>query len=100
MELFKITFKSIFGLAIFLGVYWVINYLFIKGIPIMAIVYFYVNLVQTPILLIFIFIMFYNYLFRKIPLSYFKTELVYLLIQIIVWILLYFSSSTCPTCPQ
>jgi len=100
MELFKITFRIIFGLTIFLGVYWVINYLFIKGIPFMAIVYFYVNLIQMPILLIFIVIMFYNYLFRKIPLSFFKTELVYVLIQIIVWTALYFSSSTCPTCPQ
>ena len=100
MKLFKITFRIIFGLAIFLGIYWIIIYLFIKRPSFTAIVYFYVNLVQMPILLIFIIIMFYNYLFRKIPLLFFKTELVYLLIQIIVWILLNFSSITCPTCPQ
>lgn len=100
MKLFKIAFRIIFGLAILLGVYWVIIYLFIKVPSSTAVVYFYVNLIQMPILLIFIIIMFYNYLFRKIPLSFFKTELVYVLIQIIVWTLLYFSSSTCPTCPQ
>jgi|GEM_PF-3905388 len=100
MGVFKIIFRIIVGSAIFLGVCWIINYLFVKNEHFFDMYFFYLNMLEILILMIFILVMFYNRLFRKIPFSFFKTELIYLFTQIIVWILLAFSSGACPTCAQ
>jgi len=100
MVIFKIIFRIVFGLAIFLDACWIINYLFVKNEHFLDMYCFYVNMLETLILLIFIILILYNRLFRKVPFSFFKTELIYLLIQIIVWVLLTFSSRACPTCAQ
>ena len=99
MDAFKLIFRIVFGLAIVLGAFWIINFLFIKGRPFGGMLLFYVNLLQVLILVIFIFVVLYNRLFRKIPFAFLKTEWIYLLIQIFVWVLFSLSSKACPTCP-
>ncbi len=99
MDAFKLIFRIVFGLTIVLTVFWIINFLFIKGKPFGGLLLFYVGLLENLILVIFIFVVLYNRVFRKIPFAFFKTEWIYLLIQIIVGILFALSSKACPTCP-
>jgi len=72
VDAFKLIFRIVFGLAIVLGVFWIINFLFIKGVPFGGMLLFYVNLLQFLILVIFIFVVLYNRLFRKIPFAFLK----------------------------
>jgi hypothetical protein len=60
---------------------------------------FWVNLIECPLFLVFIFVLLYKCLFKRNPVSRFKTELIYLLIQIGAIVLLALSYKVCPTCP-
>ncbi len=70
-----------------------------RVMPFGGLLLFYVNLIELPVLIAFIFVFLINWLFMKRPVSFFKTELYYLLIQVCAWILFSLSYINCPTCP-
>ena len=56
---------------------------------------FYFNFINLPLIITFIFVAFYQCLFRKKPISFFKTELICFLIQIVANV---FLALLCPNC--
>ena len=60
---------------------------------------FYANLFMLPLFFAFIFVLLYSCLFKRKPVAFFKTELIYLLIQIGSIILFELSYLKCPDCP-
>ena len=99
MRIFKIIFRVVFALASGLNVLVALNNFF-RGLPtVVGMLLFYVNLIEYPLFVVFIFEFLINWLFIKRPALFFKTEFYYLLIQVCACILLALSYIKCPTCP-
>ena len=80
METFKITLRIIYATASVLNALLAINK-FLHG-PAGVLVWpaMYVNLIGYPLFVAFIFVVLYNCIFKRMPVSFFKTELIYFLI--------------------
>ena len=83
-------FKIIFGLIIFgQGLFVFCNILLGGTFPFAGLLLFYAVLfLQLPVFIIFVFVILYCCLYKKTPVSFFKIELIYLLINM-VWISYY-----------
>jgi hypothetical protein len=99
MHTFKMIFRIVLGLASALNALVAINNFFLGTPTVIGMALFYVNLIEYPLFVVFIFVFLINWLFMKKPVSFFKTELYYLLIQVCACILLALSYIKCPTCP-
>ena len=99
MQIFKIIFRVVVGLASGLNMLTAINNFWRGAGSVVGMALFYVNLIELPAFIAFIFVFFINWLFMKRPVSFFKTELYYLLIQVCAWGVLALSYISCPTCP-
>jgi hypothetical protein len=84
METFKTILRIVFGTVDVLIALTVIVYL-TSGPWASIAIYIYIywlNFINVPLAIAFIFVLLYQCLFRKKPFSFFKTEIFYLLIQI------------------
>jgi hypothetical protein len=99
METFKITLRSVFATAAVLNALVAILNFFRGPAASIGIFLFYVNLINIPLFIAFILVLLYNCLFKRKPVSFFKNELIYLLMQIGAIVLLELSYINCPTCP-
>lgn len=99
MKIFKILLQIVFATAAILNA-WVGILNFSGGnARFIGMVLFYVNLIDYPLLIAFIFVVSFNCLFRRKPISFFKIELIYLFIKICAIVLLGLSYINCPECP-
>jgi len=101
MQILKIVFRVVFGLLIFLFCIATVLNIFFHGVTFDdGLVIFYLELfLEFPIFLVFVLVILYCCLYKKTPISFFKTELIYLSIQIGMWFLLGFSQLIfCPKC--
>ena len=99
METFKTTLRIVFATASVLNILVAItNVLLGFGTPI-GVLLFWVNIIDFPLTIAFIFVILYQWLFKRTPVSFFKTELIYLLVKIGAIVLLALSYKVCPTCP-
>lgn len=96
METYKITLWIVFITTAVLCVLTGIAALFGGGYyQSIGIFLFYFNFINVPLCITFIFVVLYQCLFRKTPISFFKSELICFLIQIVANIFLVLS---CPNC--
>jgi hypothetical protein len=82
METFKFLLRIVFVTELVLSVLTAL--VSVTGGPTMSIgiFLFWFNLVYIPVFITFIFVLLYQCLFKRKPVSFFKTELIYLLMQI------------------
>src|SRR5258708_28483334 len=99
MQIFKMIFRGVVGLASGLNALTAINNFFRGAGSVVGMLLFYVNLIELPLLIAFIFVFLINCLFMKRPVSFFKTDLYYLLIQVCAWIVLALWYLSFPRCP-
>jgi hypothetical protein len=88
METFKITLRIVYATATVLNTLLAINK-FLDG-PAGVLVWptMFLNLIGYPLFVVFIFVLLYNCIFKRTPVSFFKTELIYFLIWFCVIALL------------
>ncbi len=100
METFKTILRIVFATASVLCVLVAIhNVSHLEGeARFFGMLLFYANLFMLPLFVAFIVIL-YSCIFKKKHISFFKTELIYLLIQIGTIVLLQLSYINCPDCP-
>jgi hypothetical protein len=95
MKIFKIALRIAFATGSVLNV--LTGIISFMGGPYQSvgIFLFWFNLIEFPLFIAFFFVLLYKCIFKRKQVPLFKTELIYLLIQICAWVWLSFS---CPNC--
>jgi hypothetical protein len=99
MKTFKITLRIVFATALVLNILVAITNVFLGFGTVIGMLLFWINLIDYPITLAFILVILYQWLFKRTPVSFFKTELIYLGVKIGAIVLFALSYNICPACP-
>jgi hypothetical protein len=99
MDTFKKTLRIVFATASVLSVLVAIFNFCRTSAGFFGTFLFYVNFIDNPLFIAFIFVLLYNCLFKRKPVSFFKIELIYFVIHVGATILLLLSYINCQSCP-
>ena len=99
MEAFKKTLRIVFATASVLNVIVAIFNFCQSSAGFFGTFLFYINFIDNPLFIAFVVVLLYSCIFKRKLISFFKTELIYLLIHIGATILLLLSYINCQGCP-